>query len=117
MLFTLERRLDNVVYRMGLATSRAEARQLVRHGHIEVGGRKVNVPSYQVGVGNEIAVREKSRKLASILRAVDFSGGRSVPAWLEFDRENLKGRAVSLPKREDIGLDIKEQMIVELYSK
>ena len=117
LLFMLERRLDNVVYRMGLATSRAEARQLVRHGHIQVNGRTVNIPSYQVAIGQEIVVRERSRKLASILRAVDFSGGRSVPPWLEFDRENLKGRAVSLPKREDIGLDIKEQMIVELYSK
>jgi small subunit ribosomal protein S4 len=117
LLFMLERRLDNVVYRLGLATSRAEARLLVRHGHIEVAGRKVNVPSFQVSIGQDVVVRERSRKLASILRAVDFSGGRSVPAWLEFDRETLKGRMLSLPKREDIGLDIKEQMIVELYSK
>ena len=117
LLFMLERRLDNVVYRMGLATSRAEARQLVRHGHIEVAGRKVNIPSYQVAVGQDVVVRERSRKLASILRAVDFSGGRSLPPWLEFDRETLKGRMLSLPKREDIGLDLKERMIVELYSK
>ena len=117
LLFILERRLDNVVYRLGLATSRAEARVLVRHGHIEVAGRKVNIPSYQVSIGQDVAVRERSRKLASILRAVDFPGGRSLPAWLEFDRVNLKGRVLSLPKREDIGLDIKEQMIVELYSK
>jgi len=117
LLQLLERRLDNTVYRLGLATSRAEARQLVRHGHIEVEGRKVNIPSFEVAPGQAIAVREKSRNLASIQRALDLSGGRSIPSWLEFDRAGLRGRAVSLPKREDVNFPIQEQMIVELYSK
>ena len=117
LLFLLERRLDNVVYRLGLAGSRAEARQLVRHGHVEVSGRKVNIPSYQVAPGQEIRVREKSRNLPAIPRALDLSGGRGIPPWLELDRENLKGRVVSLPKREDVNFPIQEQMIVELYSK
>jgi small subunit ribosomal protein S4 len=117
LLMMLERRLDNTVYRLGLATSRAEARQLVRHGHIEVGGRKVNIPSYQVKPGEEISVRERSRKMESLQRALDLSGGRGVPSWLEFDRAALKGRVLSLPKREDVGFPIQEQMIVELYSK
>jgi small subunit ribosomal protein S4 len=117
LLMMLERRLDNVVYRLGLATSRAEARQLVRHGHIEVGGRKVNIPSYQVRPGHEVCVREGSRKMETFQRALDLSGGRGVPTWLEFNREVMKGRVLSLPKREDVGFPIQEQMIVELYSK
>lgn len=117
LLTMLERRLDNVVYRLGLATSRAEARQLVRHGHIAVAGRKVNIPSFQVSLGQDVAVREKSRNFLSIQRALDLTGGRSVPPWLEFDRESFKGRVVSLPKREDVGFPIQEQIIVELYSK
>ncbi len=117
LLSTLERRLDNVVYRLGLATSRAEARQLVRHGHILVAGRKVNVPSYQVSPAQEIAVREGSKQLASIQRALDLAGGRSLPSWLEFDREKMQGKVLSLPRREDINFPIQEQMIVELYSK
>lgn len=117
LLSMLERRLDNAVYRLGLATSRAEARQLVRHGHIEVSGRKVNIPSYQVKPGEEISVRERSRKMESLQRALDLSGGRGNPSWLEFDRAALKGRVLSLPKREDVGFPIQEQMIVELYSK
>lgn len=117
LLQLLERRLDNTVYRLGLAASRAEARQLVRHGHIEVAGRKVNFPSFQVAPGQAIAVREKSRNLAAIQRALDLTGGRSIPSWLEFDRASLKGKAVSLPKREDVNFPIQEQMIVELYSK
>ena len=117
LLLTLERRLDNVVYRLGLATSRAESRQLVRHGHIVVSGRKVNIPSFQVSPGLEIAVRESSRQMASILRAVDLTGGRGIPPWLEFNRESLKGRVLSEPKREDVNFPIQEQAIVELYSK
>ena len=117
LLQLLERRLDNTVYRLGLAASRAEARQLVRHGHIEVAGRKVNIPSFQVAPGQAIAVRERSRNLAAIQRALDLTGGRSIPSWLEFDRASLKGKAVSLPKREDVNFPIQEQMIVELYSK
>jgi small subunit ribosomal protein S4 len=117
LLGMLERRLDNVVYRMGLATSRAEARQLVRHGHILVNGRKVNIPSYQVNPGHEISVRESSRKSPFILRALDLAGSRGVPPWLTFDREAFKGNIASLPKREDVNFPIQEQMIVELYSK
>lgn len=117
LLFMLERRLDNTVYRLGLATSRAEARQLVRHSHVMVGGRKVNIPSFEVAPGQEIAVREKSRKNAKILRALDMSGGRSIPSWLEFNRESMKGRVTGLPRRDDINFPIQEQMIVELYSK
>lgn len=117
LLFMLERRLDNTVYRLGLATSRAEARQLVRHSHIMVGGHKVNIPSYEVAPGQEIAVREKSRNNAKILRALDMSGGRSIPSWLEFNRESMKGRVNAMPRRDDINFPIQEQMIVELYSK
>lgn len=117
LLAMLERRLDNAVYRMGLATSRAEARQLVRHSHILVGGRPVNIPSFETAPGQEIEVRERSKQRASILRALDLTGNRTVPSWLEFDREKLKGKVVSLPKRDDVNFPIQEQMIVELYSK
>jgi small subunit ribosomal protein S4 len=117
LLRLLELRLDNAVYRLGVATSRAEARQLVRHGHIQVSGRKVNIPSFKVAPGQEVAVREASRNSAAIQRALDLTGGRGIPAWLEFDRVTMKGRVVSLPKREDVNFPIQEQMIVELYSK
>jgi small subunit ribosomal protein S4 len=117
LLMMLERRLDNAVYRLGLAASRAEARQLVRHGHIAVCGRKVNIPSFQVAPGQEIAVRERSRNLAGLQRSLDLMGGRSVPPWLELNREALTGKVVSLPKREDVNFPIQEQMVVELYSK
>ena len=117
LLLMLERRLDNVTYRLGLATSRAQARQLVRHGHIEVGGRKVNIPTFSVSPGQEIAVREKSRQLPAVLQALDLTGNKAVPPWLEINRETLKARVVSWPKREDVNFPIQEQMIVELYSK
>ncbi|MGE0406117.1 MAG: 30S ribosomal protein S4 [Candidatus Korobacteraceae bacterium] len=117
LLQQLERRLDNLVFRLGLATSRRQARQFVRHGHIQVNGRKVDIPSYEVKAGDEIAVRENSRKLDSILQAVEYTSHQAVPTWLEFDREGLKGRLLSLPKREDINLPVNEQLIVELYSK
>jgi small subunit ribosomal protein S4 len=117
LLLMLERRLDNVVYRLGLASSRAQARQLVRHGHIEVAGRVVNIPSYMVSIGQDIAPRERSRNLASIQRALDLTGGRGIPPWLELSREAMKGKVIALPKREDVNFPIQEQMIVELYSK
>jgi len=117
LLLMLELRLDNAVYRLGFATSRAEARQLVRHGHIEVSGRKVNIPSFHVSPGQEIAIREKSRNSAAIQRALDLAGGRSVPPWLGLNREALKGTVISVPKREDVNFPIQEQMVVELYSK
>ncbi len=117
LLMMLERRLDNVVFRMGLSTSRSGARQLVRHGHILVAGRKVNIPSYQVTPGQEVSVRERSRKTPALLHSLDFAGSRGVPPWLAFNRESFKGSVVSLPKREDVNFPIQEQMIVELYSK
>ncbi len=117
LLQQLERRLDNVVYRLGFAVSRRQARQLIRHGHVEVNGRKVNIPSYQVSAGNEVAVRERSRKLTALEQAKEFTSHQTVPNWLEVDRDNLTGRITALPKREDINLPINEQLIVELYSK
>jgi len=117
LLQQLERRLDNVAYRLGFATSRRQARQLVRHGHIHVNGKKVNIPSFQVKVGDEVAVRERSNKLVVIEGARDFASGQPAPAWLSVDRDGLKGRVQGLPKREDINLPINEQLIVELYSK
>jgi len=117
LLQQLERRLDNVVYRLGLASSRRQARQLVRHGHIQVDGRKVNIPSYEVSVGEEVAIREGSRKLPILEQAKDFASHQIAPNWLTVDRDNYKGRINALPKREDIQLPVNEQLIVELYSK
>jgi small subunit ribosomal protein S4 len=117
LLQQLERRLDNVVYRLGFGTSRRQARQLVRHGHIQVNGRKVNIPSFQVSVGEEIAIREGSRKLPILEQAKDFASHQNSPGWLEIDRDNYKGKVLALPKREDINLPVNEQLIVELYSK
>jgi len=117
LLQQLERRLDNVVYRMGFASSRRQARQLVRHGHVAVNGRKVNIPSFQVSLGNEVAVRERSRELVVIQSAKEFTSHQPSPNWLDVDRDGLKGRVTALPKREDINLPINEQLIVELYSK
>ena len=117
LLLMLEQRLDNTIYRLGLASSRAAARQLVRHGHIQVSGRKVNIPSFSVVPGQEIAIKEKSRNLAAVQKALDLAGGRSVPPWLQLDREGLKAKVISLPKREDVNFPIQEQMVVELYSK
>ena len=117
LLQQLERRLDNIVYRLGFAVARRQARQLVRHGHVSVNGRKVNIPSYQVHVGDEIAIREGSNKLTVLEVAKDFASHQTAPAWLEIDRDGYKGRVLALPKREDINLPINEQLIVELYSK
>ena len=117
LLQQLERRLDNVAYRMGIATSRRQARQLVRHGHVAVNGKKVNIPSYQVNAGDEISVREKSTKLGVIEGALEFSGHQTAPNWLAVDRDKRSGKVNNLPKREDINLPVNEQLIVELYSK
>ena len=117
LLQQLERRLDNVVYRLGFALSRRQARQLVRHGHVHVDGRKVNIPSYEVDIGEEIAIRESSRKLPILEQAKDFASHQNAPNWLSIDRDNYQGRVVALPKREDIQLPVNEQLIVELYSK
>jgi len=117
LLQQLERRLDNVVYRLGFGVSRRQARQLVRHGHISVNGHKVNIPSYPVSVGEEIAIRENSKKLPILEAAKDLASHGHAPNWMEIDRENFKGRILALPRREDINLPINEQLIVELYSK
>jgi len=117
LLQQLERRLDSVVHRLGFSTSRRQARQLVRHGHVAVDGRKVNIPSYEVSVGEEIAIREGSRKLAILEQAKEFASHQPVPTWLEIDRDNYKGKVLSLPKREEIQMPVNEQLIVELYSK
>jgi len=117
LLQILESRLDNVVYRMGFGTSRDESRQLVTHGHFLVNGKRVNIPSYLVRVGDVIEVAENSRKLERFKDILDVTGGKVVPKWLEVDQENMKGRVISLPEREDIDLPIQEHLIVELYSK
>jgi small subunit ribosomal protein S4 len=114
----LERRLDNAIYRMGFGTSRAQARQIVRHGHIQVNGRKVNIPSFQVKPGDEVAVREPSKNHPTILAARDATAHAPSPGWMDVDRENLRGKIGSLPKRDElIQIPINEQLIVELYSK
>jgi small subunit ribosomal protein S4 len=117
LLQQLERRLDNVVFRLGFAQSRRQARQLVRHGHVAVDNRKVNIPSYEVSAGEEVALRENSKKLTVLELAKEFASHGVMPSWLEVDRDNYKGRVLNLPKREDIQLPVNEQLIVELYSK
>ena len=117
LLQQLERRLDNVVFRLGFAQARRQARQLVRHGHVAVNGRKVNIPSFQVSVGDEITIRENSRKLVVLEAAKEFASHQPSPAWLEINRDAYTGRVLALPKREDINLPVNEQLIVELYSK
>ena len=116
LLQLLERRLDNAVYRMGLATSRAQARQLVRHGHFLVNGRKVDIPSYSLKSGDTVIVRDTSRQNATILHATEEVKGRGIPEWLSLEGE-LGGKIVSMPTREQINLPVQEQLIVELYSK
>jgi small subunit ribosomal protein S4 len=118
LMSALERRLDSVIYRMGFGTSRAQARQIVRHGHIDVNGRKCDIPSAQVKVGDLVAVRETSKNNPAILAARDATAHAPAPNWIDVDRESLKGRIQSLPKREDlVQIQLNEQLIVELYSK
>lgn len=118
LLIMLERRLDSVVYRAGLASSRSQARQLVRHGHVRVNGRKVNIPSYLVNVGDEITLKEKMHQNPMVLEARNVAQSQNTMSWLEVDRNNFKARVVALPRREDITTPpINEQLIVELYSK
>ncbi len=117
LLQQLERRLDSVVYRLGFAVARRQARQLVRHGHVAVNGRKVNIPSYQINAGDEIAIRDGSRKLPTLEQAKEFASHQTSPNWLQIDRDNYKGRVLSLPRRDEINLPVNEQLIVELYSK
>ena len=117
LLFILERRLDNVAYRFGFAASRDEARQLVRHGHFTLNGRKVNIPSIQVKAGDVLQLREKSRKIASISESLEGVVRRGMPQWLDLEKDAFKGVIKALPVREDITTPIQEQLIVELYSK
>jgi small subunit ribosomal protein S4 len=117
LLMLLERRLDSVVFRMGFATSRAEARQLVRHGHFLVDGRKATIPSILLKPGSKVTVRERSRQVARIAGALETLEGRSVPRWLETDKDKFEGTVKAMPTREDITLPIQEQLIVELYSR
>jgi small subunit ribosomal protein S4 len=117
LLQMLERRLDNVVYRLGFATSRPQARQLVRHGHFTVNGRKVDIPSYSVRQGDTIAVRQTSAQNPTIQHAMEEVKGRGIPEWLLLESAGLSGRISSLPTREQINLPVQEQLIVELYSK
>ena len=118
LLMLLERRLDNVAYRLGFASSRNEARQLVRHGHVRVNGRKVNIPSFQTRVGDIIEVRERSQKMARVQSALESVVRRGVPSWLELEREAFRGKVQELPSRDDLTTpEIHERLIVELYSK
>lgn len=117
LLSLLERRLDNVVFRLGFATSRAEARQLVRHGHFLMNGRRATIPSMLVRAGTKITLAEKSRQITRIAGALEALERRSVPSWLEIDKDNFEGMVKALPVREEITLPIQEQLIVELYSR
>ena len=118
LLGTLERRLDSVIYRMGLGASRAQARQIVRHGHIQVNGRKVNIPSFVVKPGDEVSVRESSKNNPTILSSRDATAHAPAPSWMDVDREALKARINSTPRRDElVQIPITEQLIVELYSK
>ena len=117
LLQLLESRLDNVVYRMGFGSTRAEARQLVTHGHFTINGKRVNIPSYLTKVGEAIEVCESSRKSVRFKEILDMTGSKVVPKWIEVDQENLKGRVVAVPARDDIDLPVQEHLIVELYSK
>ncbi len=117
LLQKLERRLCNVIYRLGFGSSQAQARQLVRHGHVRVNERRVNIPSYQVKVGDVISLGTRAGKNALVAASVESVKGRGVPKWLELDSEGMKGKVLSLPARDDVNFPIQEQLIVELYSK
>ena len=117
LLVLLERRLDNVAYRLGFASSRAEARTLVRHGHVLVNGKKVNIPSYTVRAGDVVSVKEPSRQLGRVQSAMEGAQRRGVPDWAEVDRDTCSGKIKILPTRSDVTMPINEKLIVELYSK
>lgn len=117
LLQLLELRLDNVAYRMGLAGSRAEARQLVRHGHFRVNDRKVNIPSFQVREGDAVSVSSHSREMAKVKELVELAKTRTAPAWMQVDAERLRGTILRAPRRDEIDIPVKEHLIVELYSK
>jgi small subunit ribosomal protein S4 len=117
LLILLERRLDNVAYRLGFATSRAEARSLVRHGHVLVNGKKINIPSYVVRAGDLVSIKERSRQMGRVLTAMEAAQRRGIPEWADVDRDAFTGRIKLLPTRSDITMPINEKLIVELYSK
>jgi len=117
LLMLLESRLDNVIYRLGYASSRNQGRQLVRHNHIQVNGRKVNIPSFRISVNDVITLKEKSRNVGAINESLEAVVRRGVPSWLELDKDNYKGTVKALPSRQEITMPIQEQLIVELYSK
>jgi len=117
LLQLLERRLDNIVYRLGFASNHAEARQLVRHGHFSINGTRVNIPSYLVRANDAITIRESSKKMPRLAENLNAVDRRGVPQWLELDKDNFRGRIKALPAREDLKMEIREQLIVELYSK
>jgi small subunit ribosomal protein S4 len=118
MLSALERRLDSVIYRMGFGTSRAQSRQVVRHGHVQVNGRKVNIPSFIVKPNDEVAIRESSKNHPTILSSRDATAHAPSPSWMDVDRDNLKGKIIGMPRRDElVQIPINEQLIVELYSK
>ena len=117
LLIFLERRLDNMIFRMGLANSRVEARQLISHGHFLINSKPVNIPSYLLKAGDEVSVKEGSRKITRVLEAMETVARRGVPHWLELDKENFKASIKMLPVREDLTMPVQEQLVVELYSK
>ncbi|MGQ0794473.1 MAG: 30S ribosomal protein S4 [Deltaproteobacteria bacterium] len=117
LIVLLERRLDNVVYRLGFGGSRSDARQIVSHGHITVNGKKVNIPSYLVEAGDVVEIKETSRKLKRINESIELLARRGFPAWLELDRDNYKGVVRKFPEREDVTIPIDDQLIVEFYSR
>lgn len=117
LLLHLERRLDNVVYRLGFGISRAHARQVIRHGHIRVNGRRVTIPSFSINVGDEVSLTEKSRKDVSITAAIASAESRSIPEWISFEKESFKGVVNAFPTRQQMPQSFNEQLIVELYSK
>ena len=117
LLIFLERRLDNMIFRMGLSNSRVEARQLISHGHFLINGKPVNIPSYLLKAGDEVSVKEGSRKITRVLEAMETVARRGVPHWLELDKENFKASLKLLPVREDLTMPVQEQLVVELYSK
>lgn len=117
LLIFLERRLDNTIFRLGFASSRNQARQMIKHNHIRVNGRKVNIPSFLVSTNDEISIREKSRKMEALNDSMEAVARRGVPSWLELDATNFTGKVKSLPDRQEITMPIQEQLIVELYSK
>lgn len=117
LLMLLERRLDNTLFRLGFANSRNQARQIVRHNHVLINGKKVNIPSYLVSVGDVISLKEKSKKNQAINESLDAVARRGVPSWLDLDRDNMQGNVKSMPERTEITMPIQEQLIVELYSK